>query len=116
MTLVPLVHTRKPKTMNLGRESAMIPTIESIVEGICDGTITKSQAVSWIYQHAEDAHRELRDEFAMSAMQGIVANDSIMETTARSVKGMGNQTYETNSHVARWSYALADALIAERNK
>lgn len=80
----------------------MIPSIEIIVEGICDGTITKSQAVTWLHAHAEGAANDLRDHFAGLAMQGIISQQDWV-------------TFE-NAAVAEWSYAQADAMIEIRNK
>lgn len=80
----------------------MIPTIESIVEGLCEGTITKSQAVTWLYAHAEGATNELRDHFAGLAMQGI-----------NSQKDWATFEYVS---VAEWAYDQADAMIEVRNR
>jgi hypothetical protein len=78
----------------------MIPTIEQIIEDLIAGTISKSQAVIWLNQHAEGAVNELRDYFAAKAMQGIISkygNDSVrFETTAEN------------------SYRLADEMLKAR--
>jgi hypothetical protein len=52
----------------------MIPTIEEIVDGLADGTIPKSQAVTWLHAHAEGAANNLRNYFAAKAMQGAIAS------------------------------------------
>jgi len=51
----------------------MIPSIETIVEDLAAGKITKSQAVTWLYAHAEGAANELRDQFAAAALPAIIA-------------------------------------------
>ena len=53
----------------------MIPSIETIVEDLVAGKITKSQAVTWLSAHAEYAARDLRDDFAAAALQGLVASN-----------------------------------------
>lgn len=52
----------------------MIPTIETIVEQLLAGECTKSQAINWLHMHAEDAGRDLRDEFAGQALAGLFAD------------------------------------------
>lgn len=79
----------------------MIPTIEAIVEGLIDGTITKRQAVTWLHQHAEDAGRCLRDDFAAMALQGLLASTGTLQPT-----------FEKYSQCA---YAHADAMLKERS-
>ena len=77
----------------------MIPTIETIVEDLADGTITKQQAIAWLHAHAEDAVSDLRDHFAALAMQGMLAN-------------------KWNANYAEWAdhaYQMADAMLAARN-
>lgn len=80
----------------------MIPSIEIIVEGLCDGTITKSQAVTWLHAHSSGAANELRDHFAGLAMQGIISQQDCA-------------TFEYSS-VAEWAYDQADAMIDVRDK
>ena len=79
----------------------MIPTIETIVEGLLSGECTKEQAAGWLHQHAEDAGRYLRDEFAMAALQGIIALQ----------EGLGNW-----QQTAKYCYGCADAMIEQRSK
>ena len=79
----------------------MIPTIETIIEGLLSGEYTKQQAVGWLHQHAEDAGRCLRDEFAMAALQGIIALSD----------GVG-----TRQETAKYCYGYADSMIEQRNK
>lgn len=76
----------------------MIPTIESIVEGLADGTYTKSQAVTWLHIHAEGAASDLRDHFAGLYMQGYIA-------------ASGHGSLE---EIARDSYLQADAMLKAR--
>lgn len=45
----------------------MIPTIETIVEELIAGTMSKLEAIGWLHAHAEDAGQDLRDAVAMSA-------------------------------------------------
>lgn len=87
----------------------MIPTIETIVEDLIAGKITKSQAVTWLHQHAENAHRDLRDYFAGKALQGILAN----EDERRDGRGTGLSTHEG---CAMSAYHYADAMLAERSR
>lgn len=60
----------------------MIPSIETIVEDLAVGKITKSQAVTWLYAHSEGASNELRDYFAGEALNGMLASDSSVDRTA----------------------------------
>lgn len=78
----------------------MIPSIETIVEDVVMGRITKSQAVTWLLAHAEGAANDLRDHFAASALQGIIRHEDAIG--------------ESEETVAKWSYAAADAMIEAR--
>jgi hypothetical protein len=80
----------------------MIPTIETIVEDLLAGAITKQQALAWLHQHAEDAFRDLRDEFAMHAMAGALG-------------GVPGQHLAPTA-LAQDSYQHADAMLKERAK
>lgn len=80
----------------------MIPTIETIVEDLLSGAITKQQAIGWLYQHAEDAGFSLRDEFAASVIGHLVCSEM-------------RQDFTTEND-ARYAYDVADAMIAARNK
>lgn len=77
----------------------MIPTIETIVEDVTACRIDKSLAVSWLYQHAAGAIGELRDAFAMAALQGIMTHD---------VKVKDREL------IAADAYLMADAMLKER--
>lgn len=79
----------------------MIPSIETIVEGLADGTYTKSQAVSWLYQHAEGVATDLRDHFAAQQLVAFRAHPA-------------NEAKANLSHVADYCYAMADAMLAKR--
>ena len=79
----------------------MIPTIETIVEDLIAGKITKSQAVTWLLQHAEDARRDLRDYFAAKALAGICGDG---------IPGSHHMPEVT----ARAAYDYADAMLAKR--
>lgn len=82
----------------------MIPTIETIVEDVLAGRITRQQAIEWLHQHAEQAGRDLRDEFAVMAL------------TAAAQDERDNPTSKTYEAVAIRAYHYADAMIAQRNK
>ena len=84
----------------------MIPDIETIVEDLIAGKITKSQAVSWLHQHAEDAVYTLRDEFAAKAACGILAGWNISAPDC---------TFNPTA-VANRSFLIADAMLEARKK
>lgn len=85
----------------------MIPTIETIIEDLLAGKISKAQAVSWLYVHAEDAGSSLRDDFAGQAMQAMITKSNGQDTTGGK-KGV--------PLVAQYAYEYADAMLAERSK
>jgi hypothetical protein len=105
----------------------VIPTIETIVEDLAAGKITKQQAIQWLQQHAEDAGRDMRDEFAANALQGLLATDRQESVTDQSWREIG---MEPPSHLegvewneSHWrqlcavrAYGHADAMLAERAK
>lgn len=76
----------------------MIPTIETICENVKTGTITVQQAIAWLYIHAQDGGAELRDGFAMAAMQGMLAKSE--------QRGL--------SRVATAAYEAADEMLKAR--
>lgn len=80
----------------------MIPTIETIVEDLMAGKIAKSQAVTWLYAHAEGAANDLRDHFAAAALQGIIRHPDAIG--------------ESEETIAVWSYKAADAMLEAREK
>ncbi len=54
----------------------MIPTIETIIEKVAAGAISKQQAIDWINQHLELSQSDgLRDAFAMAAMPALIPMD-----------------------------------------
>ena len=59
---------RRVRHEQRGEEIKLIPTIETIVEDLAAGTISKQQAIVWLHIHAEDAGMDLRDSFAMAAL------------------------------------------------
>ena len=75
----------------------MIPSIETIVEDLLIGKITKQQAIGWLHQHAESAGYDLRDEFAANAMQGRVW-----------------EGLDDDELIAQRCYEIADAMLAHR--
>jgi uncharacterized protein YehS (DUF1456 family) len=85
----------------------MIPTIERIIEELLEGKITKQQAIGWLHQHAEDAYRDLRDDFAAAALQGMMSyyNESRDFHT--------NSSFENN---AKYAYQQADAMLKAREQ
>jgi len=83
----------------------MIPTIETIVEGLIDGTYSKQQAIGWLYLHSEEAYRGLRDDFAAAALQGL-ASVPVGNTGDKEVIGFDSVR----------AYQYADAMLAERAK
>lgn len=78
----------------------MIPSIEQIIEDLMAGSITKSQAITWLLQHAQDAHQDLRDYFAGQVVMGL------------SIKREG----KTDEHDAINAYRLADAMMKARGE
>lgn len=83
----------------------MIPTIEQIVEDLAAGAITKAQAVTWLYMHAEGSANELRDHFAASALTGAMASTPKQDDDATAMK-----------LTAAIAYGIADAMLLERAK
>lgn len=84
----------------------MIPTIETIVEDLLAGTISKQQALAWLFQHAEDAGRDLRDDFAAAALAGLLPRRW----------GNDDGVLPSNIHElwAKGAYQTADAMLKER--
>lgn len=78
----------------------MIPTIETIIEELLKGDITKQKAITWLNQHAENAHADLRDNFAGLAMQGMMVD------VERPVV----------DYISATSYKMADAMMEARLK
>lgn len=78
----------------------MIQSIETIVEDLAAGKITKSQAVTWLHAHAEGAANELRDEFAAAALPEVIK------------VGIANDNKPIED--ARLAYAIADAMLEAR--
>lgn len=89
----------------------MIPTIETIVEDLLAEKITESQAISWLHQHAEDACRSLRDDFAAAALTGLMA--SLADPKNREI--MANKGHGPD-HAATACYDVADAMLKRRYK
>lgn len=87
----------------------MIPTIEQIIEDLLAGAITKQQAVGWLHQHAEDAGRWLRDDFAAAALTGFLAN-SFNDGENKPLSHAGR------NEIASMAYAQADAMLARRGR
>lgn len=96
----------------------MIPTIEQIIDDLMAGVITKSQAVTWLLQHSETAHADLRDHFAGLAMQGMMVdvNDRIKkEALTTDIRYLSDAINNIRNNSARSAYAIADAMLAARN-
>ena len=90
----------------------MIPTIEDIVADLLAGTMTKEQAVHWLYQHMENA--DLRDQFAAQAVQGLLANSG-GPVQQNGMTGW-NFTNCTPQNVAALAYEMANEMLEERSK
>ena len=86
----------------------MIPSIETIVEGVAEGKISTSQAVTWLHMHAEDAARTLRDDFAAAAIPGVMA-------VVLKAAEFGGKT-PSEEEMAGYAYKFADAMLVERDK
>jgi hypothetical protein len=79
----------------------MIPTIEDILNGLLDGEYTLDKAVNLVRSHIDDFG--LRDHFAASALQGMLANQHPYQAS--------------DEHMfSRDAYKLADAMLKERSK
>lgn len=76
----------------------MIPSIETIVEDVVMGRITKSQAVTWLLAHAEGSANDLRDHFAASAISPML------------VQAYG----KTPDILATEAFKIADAMLEAR--
>lgn len=83
----------------------MIPTIETIIEDLLAGTITKQQAIGWLHQHAEGAANELRDCFAAAALPACIE----MCGTDHREPGVS-----LADHFASQAYLCADAMLKAR--
>lgn len=55
----------------------------------------------------------LRDYFAAKAMQAALTNESLLKRIGQRA---GNDIVEGHSDIASGAYAMADAMIAEREK
>lgn len=84
----------------------MILTIEEIVEGLLDGKLAKWQAINWLHVHADNAGRELRDDFAMYALSGLVGHPDLKHSK---VSNAWNA-----DHCAKAAYEIADAMFVWR--
>ncbi len=90
----------------------MIPTIEQIIEDLVAGTISKSQAITWLYEHAEGSANNLRDHFAGQAMQGLITCECGLHDSAFSMK----DGFTIIENYAFCAYDYADAMIKARDK
>jgi hypothetical protein len=50
----------------------LIPPIEQIVDDLLAGRIAKQQAIVWLMVHAEDAGKDIEDDFAIAAMKSLI--------------------------------------------
>ena len=73
----------------------MIPSIETIVEDLLSGVVSKNQAIAWLYAHSQGVANDLRDHFAAQALVG-------WNKTAPCVES------------AKSAYEMADAMMAAR--
>lgn len=94
----------------------MIPSIEAIVDGVKDGSISPSQAVSWLHQHAEGAANDLRDHYAAMALQGILSNSEGVHASAEPM--LSWLTNKSSATACDWladrSFEIADAMMKRR--
>ncbi len=88
----------------------MIPTIEQIVEDLAAGKVSKSQAVSWLQQHAAGTVDELRDAYAMAILQGELA----AQDARNDGKGTEVLTPDTMDAFAARCFAMADVMLKAR--
>lgn len=80
----------------------MIPTIEDIVDSIRSGTISRDQALAWLWQHANKVYPVADDDrllVASMAMQGLLSTGTFSAITE-------------SGAVADLAVAHADALFA----
>ena len=84
----------------------MIPTIEQIVDDIWNEAISKKKAITLLHQHVHqhvaDAHRDLRDEFAGQALNGLMASGYPNAAASDALPGI--------------AYEIADKMIEAREK
>lgn len=93
----------------------MIPSIETIVEDLLAGTITKQQALAWLFEHAEDAAYDLRDHFAAEAMNAELASSSFGEAAERLAEAAIKADRSIEEQIAFNAYNLADAMLKRRS-
>jgi hypothetical protein len=92
----------------------MIPTIETIIEDLIAGRITKPAAITWLLQHAEDAHADLRDHFASQCVAGLLANSG--GPVQHSPMSGWDFCNCTPNNVAQTAYGMADAMMKAREQ
>ena len=93
----------------------MIPSIETICEDLAAGKITVQNAISWLYMHAEGATGELRDSFAMAALQGMLNADYATPDLRKS----GEERFVNQEWVSlcgEQAYRFADAMLKAREE
>lgn len=83
----------------------MIPTLETICEDLKAGTITIQQALAWLYIYAEGSLADLRNDFAKSALTGILAANMIGEEVSDE---------DIEPALAHAAYRMADAMLKAR--
>ncbi len=84
----------------------MIPTLQQIWADLKSGLITIDQAAHWVDEHMKLASNlasgDLRDSFAMTAMQGALASSA------------WNNHDAIEDVLATKSYLMADAMMKAR--
>jgi hypothetical protein len=93
----------------------MIPSIETIIEDLIAGNITKAQAITWLYQHAEGSANEVRDMFAgqvCAAMVSTIKTDDDYHRAKQCATNMGFKGL--SDWFAFDSYKQADAMLEAR--
>lgn len=68
-----------------------------------------------IYQEVDATGIEtLRDKFAMAAMQGLLANGSVVESLSALIRKQGGNNFTIDKIIAKKSYEQADAMLEAR--
>lgn len=86
----------------------MIPSIETICEDLAAGKISVQQAIAWLHEHARGSANEDRKYFAGMALQGLLANPSVVASSGRTGWGVINCT---DADLTSYALYLADKLI-----
>lgn len=80
----------EPKIIQ-GSNPVAIPSIETIVEDAVAGKISTGEAITWLYQHSQDAHQTLTDYFAGLSIGSLVAQGKTAEQVALESYGIASE-------------------------